>query len=330
MGMDLTPAGAVDRAGPPAPPRTGAFADVRARWLALWSLLGAAALIWLTALVEELLGIPVPDELAGILLYLPMIAAIAVLVVRRGGVDLGAILRWPKLGWYWFAVAGLLVVQLLFSLAAIVLTSLVAPWLGDSLEDVGQGNLILTAISLVILPPLVEEVVFRGVLIERFTVKWRVGVAVILSAVFFGALHADPVGAGMFGVVTGLLYLRTGSLWPGIVIHAVNNLVAMVATRMSDPEAQAPDPSLSESLITAGALLAISLPFLIWFIVGNWPSRTTPTPYQRHEMVVGLPTRKVPDVRWSEAPGPLTMEVSSRRAVIGDKLGRSMAVLPLE
>ena len=50
----------------------------------------------------------------------------------------------------------------------------------------------------------------------------------------------------MFGVVTGLLYLRTGSLWPGIIIHFVNNLVAVVAIRVAGPEAT-PRPRRSPS-----------------------------------------------------------------------------------
>jgi hypothetical protein len=227
-------------------------------------------------------------------------------------------------------VAGILVVQFLFSLAAITLTELVAPWMDDSLEGVGQGNLLLALIGIVILPPLVEEVTFRGVLLERFAVKWRVGVAVILSAVFFGILHADPVGAGMFGVVTGLLYLRTGSLWPGIIIHFVNNLVAFLAIRIADPGAAAQTPTLAESLITAGVFLAVSLPFLVWFIWTHWPARGSLTPYQRFEIRAGLPSRSFRPVVWSGAPTPIQVEATCTHVVVSDASGGPVAVLPLE
>ena len=88
---------------------------------------------------------PASEELLGALLYLPIVAWIGFAVVRRGGVRLGALLRWPSLGTYWFVVAGMLVVQFVFSLAAITLTELVAPWMDDSLAGVGQGNLVVAA-----------------------------------------------------------------------------------------------------------------------------------------------------------------------------------------
>ncbi len=216
--MDVTPswenpAGTLATGGAPEPrainptrPRAGAFSRLHTRWLVVWALVGALLVIGLMDGAEAL-GFTVSDELVGVLLYLPIIAWVWLIVVRRNGVRLGAMLRWPRLGTYWFVVAGMLLAQFVFSLAAILVTGLVAPWMDDSLAGVGQGNLILATIGLVVLPPLVEEVVFRGVLLERFSVKWRVGVAVILSAVLFGILHADPVGAGMFGVITGLLYL---------------------------------------------------------------------------------------------------------------------------
>jgi hypothetical protein len=155
-------------------------------------------------------------------------------------------------------------------------------------------------------------------------------VAVILSAVFFGILHADPVGAGMFGVVTGLLYLRTGSLWPGIIIHFVNNLVAFLAIRIADPGAAAQTPTLSESLITAGMFLAVSLPFLVWFIWTHWPARGSLTPYQRFEIRAGLPSRSFRPVVWSGAPTPVQVEASSTHVVVSDASGGPVAVLPLE
>jgi uncharacterized protein len=338
MSMDVIPVGPAGRGDlttqapvpvPPPAPRTGAFGALHTRWLLLWAGAGAVLISVLFG-ASGALDDPAFSELLSVLMYLPVIAWIGIMVVRRGGVRLGALLRWPALGRYWFIVAGILVVQFMFSLAAITLTELVAPWMDDSLEGVGQGNLMLALIGIVILPPLVEEVTFRGVLLERFAVKWRVGVAVILSAVFFGILHADPVGAGMFGVVTGLLYLRTRSLWPGIIIHFVNNLVAFLAIRIVDPGAAAQTPTLSESLITAGVFLAVSLPFLVWFIWTHWPARGSLTPYQRFEIRAGLPSRSFRPVVWSGAPTPIQLQATSTHVVVSDASGGPVAVLPLE
>ena len=339
MSMDVIPVGpagggeptaisSASPSGPPAP-RTGAFGTLHTRWLLLWAGAGAVLISLAFAALGEM-GIPVSDELLTALLYLPIVAWIWFMVVRRGGVQLSALLRWPALGSYWFVVAGILVVQFMFSLAAITLTELVAPWMDDSLEGVGQGNLLLALIGIVILPPLVEEITFRGILLERFAVKWRVGVAVIVSAVFFGILHADPIGAGMFGVVTGLLYLRTGSLWPGIIIHFVNNLVAVIAIRVAGSEAAAQTPSLSDSLMSAGLFLVLSLPFLVWFIWTHWPARGSLTPYQRYEMRAGLPSRTFRPVAWSGAGAPVQVEATSNHVMVRDMAAAPVAVLPLE
>ncbi len=339
MSMDVLPAGSEDRetvttggiAAPTSPraPRTGAFGTLHTRWLPLWALVGGLLIAGAFALIVG----PATAEseaLLGALFYVPIIAWIGFAVVRRGRVRLGVLLRWPSLGTYWFVVAGMLVVQFVFSLAAITLTELVAPWMDDSLAGVGQGNLVVALIGLAILPPLVEEITFRGILLERFAVKWRVGVAVIVSAVLFGILHADPVGAGMFGVVTGLLYLRTGSLWPGIIIHFVNNLVAVIAIRMTGSEAATPTRELSESLMSAGLFLALSLPFLVWFIWSHWPARGTPTPYQHYEMQAGLPPRTFRSVAWSGAAAPVTVEATSTHVIVSDATASPVAVLPLE
>lgn len=332
--MPVPPAGPAHVPAPPTPrPRTGAFGRVRSRWLLAWALVGSVLLLAAVELASSVLGLPVDDELVGVLLYLPVAAWVVAMVGGRAGVHLTALFRWPRLGAYWWVVAGMLVVQFLFSIAAVTLTQLVAPGLDDALAGVGQGNLVLAVLGLVVLPPLVEETVFRGVLVERFTVKWNLVAAILVSAVLFGILHVDPVGAGVFGVVTTLLYLRTGSLWPAIVIHFVNNLVALASMRLVGNNVEAPAPELGEALATAGVLLALSVPFLAWFVWTHWPRPGTATPYQSFEAAHGLPERHVDAVAWSGAPGrPLRLTATSSHLVVGPPITppQPIAVLPLE
>jgi membrane protease YdiL (CAAX protease family) len=316
----------------PEPPRTGAFSRVRARWLLAWTFLGVVALYAAAALLEQLTGITIAEDWLGILLDAPMVAWVLVMVVGRAGVDLRVLLRWPRLGTFWWVVVGLLVLQFLFSAASVLITQLLFPGITDALAGVGQGSLLLAIIGLVILPPLVEETIFRGVLIERFAVKWSLAVAIVVSAVGFGLLHVDPLGAGMFAVVTALLYLRTGSLWPGILIHAANNLVALASMRLTGSEPQ-PEVATADALMTAGVLFAVSVPFLAWFVVRHWPRRGTLTPYQRHELATGLPERHVDGVAWSASPGvPLRLTASSTHLVLAapGTPPRPIALLPLD
>ena len=136
-------------------------------------------------------------------------------------------------------------------------------------------------------------------------------------------------------IVTALLYLRTGSLWPGILIHAANNLVALVALRMAGPEVEAPAPDVAASLATAAVFLALSTPFLVWFIRVHWPTRGTPTPYQAHEIAGGLPARHVEAVGWSGSGQPVRLTATATHLLVAKARpaggsGQTLAVLPLE
>ncbi|MFB1484751.1 type II CAAX prenyl endopeptidase Rce1 family protein [Corallococcus sp. RDP092CA] len=79
--------------------------------------------------------------------------------------------------------------------------------------------------------PLCEEFFFRGLFQRALTPPapaspWR---ALLIASVVFSAFHLDPVGflaRAELGLLFGWLFLRTGSLWPGIAAHAANNIVS--------------------------------------------------------------------------------------------------------
>ncbi|MDP9066746.1 MAG: CPBP family intramembrane metalloprotease [Actinomycetota bacterium] len=80
--------------------------------------------------------------------------------------------------------------------------------------------------------PIVEEFVFRGVLYRLFRNRLSVGAAVIASAVAFALLHLIvPLIPALLvmGIVLAALAQRYDSLYPAIVVHALNNAAALVA-----------------------------------------------------------------------------------------------------
>ena len=93
-----------------------------------------------------------------------------------------------------------------------------------------------------LLAPLVEEIVFRGAilraLLSQFSKAW---VAILISAVLFAAIHANPAQmphAFVVGLLLGWMYWRTSSILPGMVYHFVNSAVASVmANIVKDPDA---------------------------------------------------------------------------------------------
>lgn len=90
----------------------------------------------------------------------------------------------------------------------------------------GLGNF-LAVISAVIFAPIVEEFIFRGYLLNRWSLKLGAMPAILLSSGLFAFLHSDMLGAFVFGVVLCLLYMKTRSLIGPILVHIVNNLIAV-------------------------------------------------------------------------------------------------------
>ncbi len=87
-------------------------------------------------------------------------------------------------------------------------------------------TLALTALQLCIIAPVVEEFVFRGMIFQsmrRFGDSFALMISAILFALFHGNLVQAP-NAFIMGLLIGYLVLYSGSLWTGVLIHAVNNL----------------------------------------------------------------------------------------------------------
>ncbi|MGH8215923.1 MAG: lysostaphin resistance A-like protein, partial [Rhodanobacteraceae bacterium] len=96
---------------------------------------------------------------------------------------------------------------------------------------------ILLALLVVFVAPVVEELVFRGVLLSGLASRMRIGWAIVASAVIFGCVHLPDFGFAWYpvpalillGLVLAWLRVRTRSLWPSITLHATHNLVAAIA-----------------------------------------------------------------------------------------------------
>ncbi|CAN5716466.1 hypothetical protein BH20ACT2_BH20ACT2_04440 [soil metagenome] len=171
----------------------------------------------------------VADEI--VLTVVPI--AVVVLLARWQGdfaaADFG--LRRPPL-----LRAAALVMATGVALFALTVLSVVAFGLGDEAPDAidrlaahGPPNALLVIVLVAVAAPLGEEFLFRGFLFRVLRNRWRVAPAALVSSAVFMAFHigwVPPVVlvlAGTLGVGTCLLYHWTGSLYPGLVLHALLN-----------------------------------------------------------------------------------------------------------
>ncbi|MFA5004164.1 MAG: CPBP family intramembrane glutamic endopeptidase [Candidatus Saccharimonadales bacterium] len=107
-------------------------------------------------------------------------------------------------------------------------------------NTVGGIELVATFVSLVVLPPLVEETVFRGFLYSGLKNKLPVIWAAIITSLLFASAHLQfgngkpllwVAAVDTFTLSLVLCYLRdkTGGLWAGIGVHALKNGIAFVS-----------------------------------------------------------------------------------------------------
>lgn len=122
---------------------------------------------------------------------------------------------------------------------------------------------ILLFISIVLLAPVVEEIVFRGILFNLLNKKRGLLFSMIVSSVFFGILHAETMfPTAVIGFVLCFIYQKTGSLKLSMAGHMFNNLVAfMLPFLIGDM------PQESNGYIVLNAVLFFSYAgFTIYFI----------------------------------------------------------------
>jgi len=206
-------------------------------------------------IVEIALGIIHPhskislnDSITGQFFYILMAegfaAYLAIRIVMRRRLGLAAIGlgRRPQLSDLYKAGIGFAIFYG-FLIIAGVIVNIFWPDIGNQKQDLGFNNIhtsaenILAFISLVILPPLGEEIIVRGYLYSGLRKVLRFWPSLIVTSLLFGAAHlqlgsgsalvwAAAIDTFLLSVVLVFLREKTGALYAGMLVHMVNNLLA--------------------------------------------------------------------------------------------------------
>lgn len=130
----------------------------------------------------------------------------------------------------WFSVVVLAVdgCQILNDLIILFRLNEIFPGYSQLAELTMEGQpMWLLLLTVGILAPITEELVFRGLVFRRMKDWMKPTMAIVLSAVFFGLYHGNFVQflyAALLGMLLALMYHRTGTLWTAIVAHMAANL----------------------------------------------------------------------------------------------------------
>jgi membrane protease YdiL (CAAX protease family) len=123
-------------------------------------------------------------------------------------------------------------------------------------------DLVLSILLLAALPAFAEELFFRGVLQRLFIQITRSPwTGIIFTGILFSALHGQFLGfipRMVLGIVLGALYWYSGSLWPGILAHFLNNAVQIVMVYYN-PDFVDKEPGFSVGLVAGSTIAVIAL-----------------------------------------------------------------------
>ena len=92
------------------------------------------------------------------------------------------------------------------------------------------SSLVLEVITSIILAPIIEELLFRGVLFNRLKIRTGIVAAMIISSFIFAIGHefGGITSAFLFGICMCIIYLKTDNILMTMSIHFLNNLVAVL------------------------------------------------------------------------------------------------------
>jgi membrane protease YdiL (CAAX protease family) len=201
---------------------------------------GAAAFAACFAIVAVLLPLVEDDAIAGIVglvvsgLMGLVALAVAILIRIRGLAAFG--IRRAKKRQLLIGAALGLVAYVGGSAAAVVyvLLSGEAENVQTSYQAGAAGgllSLLLTFVAGSIITPIGEEAFFRGVVANTLLARYGAWIGVIVSAAVFAVAHGiNPIMivAFLVGILTALLFRWSGSIWPGVMLHGVNNATALL------------------------------------------------------------------------------------------------------
>jgi len=104
------------------------------------------------------------------------------------------------------------------------------------LLDRGSETGVYSFISIVIAAPILEELIFRGIILNGLLKSYSPLKSIIISSLLFGLVHLNPwqfIGASIGGILSGWVYFKTKKITLPIIIHMTNNLLAFLGQYFS-------------------------------------------------------------------------------------------------
>lgn len=124
----------------------------------------------------------------------------------------------------------------------------------------GILGFLLAVLTTAVAPALFEEFLFRGAIMGNL-LKYGKGFAIFTSAILFALVHGNLVQipfAFMVGIALGFLVVETNSIWTGVIIHFLNNLLAVCMDYLLEV--------LPEEIVNGGYVVMLAVIIALGFV----------------------------------------------------------------
>ena len=143
------------------------------------------------------------------------------------------------------------------------------------LEEVQPSLVVyfLFFINICILAPIYEELLFRGILLRRFTLRWSPQKSIIISSIIFGIIHLNPINivfAFALGCVLGYAYLKTKNIFVPMLLHSFSNFLAFLQYVYTNQTANLDLPSTEAAqreLLMNGAFFLVLAAIIVFLLI---------------------------------------------------------------
>lgn len=128
-------------------------------------------------------------------------------------------------------------------------------------------GMLVAGLAVVLVGPLGEEIIFRGLLHRLASGYWGAWKAGLLSSLVFALVHAEPwllLGLAGVGAALAFLYEATRSLLVCFVFHATHNAIALTMMYLAEDVQTTPEPFVTMDFVYLG------LSLVVWILVGQW------------------------------------------------------------
>lgn len=217
-----------------------------------------------------LVGMKVIQAVSSVLIFFLPAYVFARIATKRGALPFLGLRSTPVKPMYLLAILGIIVsFPFVFWLGEINQMIPMPQWMGELEKEASRQmqqflkarnvfDVIINVFIIALLPAVCEEVCFRGAL-QRIMIHLtkNAWTGIIFTSILFSALHLQFQGflPRMFlGMILGAIYWYSGSLWPSIIAHFVNNAIQVVVVSYA-PEYIEKNPPVSIFIALASGLL---------------------------------------------------------------------------